>query len=66
MGKYYGFVIKSDDHLFLLDDCTVVHNTESIASFTGYLLDNYPQMRIGIFTPRIQQAEVGKILPLYS
>lgn len=66
VGKYYGFVIKSDDHLFLLDDCTVVHNTESIASFTGYLLDNYPQMRIGIFTPRIQQAEVGKILPLYS
>lgn len=33
--------------------------TESIASFTGYLLDNYPNMRIGIFTPRIQQAEVN-------
>jgi hypothetical protein len=32
VGKYYGFVIKSDDHLFLLDDCTVVHNTESISS----------------------------------
>jgi Terminase-like family. len=33
--------------------------TESIASFTGYLLDNYPGMRVGIFTPRIQQAEIN-------
>lgn len=33
--------------------------TESIASFTGFLLDNYPQMRIGVFTPRIQQAEIN-------
>lgn len=42
--------------------------TESIASFTGYLLDNYPGMRIGIFTPRIQQAEVnvGRISVFYQ
>jgi len=33
--------------------------TESIASFVGFLLDNYPGMRIGIFTPRIQQAELN-------
>jgi hypothetical protein len=33
--------------------------TESIASFVGYLLDNYPNMRIGIFTPRVQQAEIN-------
>lgn len=33
--------------------------TESIASFTGFLLDNYPGMRIGIFTPRVQQAEIN-------
>jgi hypothetical protein len=33
--------------------------TESIASFVGFLLDNYPGMRIGIFTPRIQQAEIN-------
>lgn len=33
--------------------------TESIASFVGFLLDNYPNMRIGIFTPRIQQAEMN-------
>jgi hypothetical protein len=32
--------------------------TESIASFTGFLLDNYPGMRVGIFTPRIQQAQI--------
>lgn len=33
--------------------------TESIASISGYLLDNYPEMRIGIFTPRLQQAEIN-------
>jgi len=68
IGKYYGFVIKSKDHLFLLDDCTVVHNTESIASFSGYLIDNYPQMRVGIFTPRVQQAEVnvGRVATFYQ
>ena len=58
-GDYYGFTIDSEDRLFLLGDYTVTHNTESIASFTGYLLDNYPNMRIGIFTPRIQQAEIN-------
>lgn len=56
---YYGFVLEGNEHRFLLYDCTVTHNTESIASFTGFLLDNYPNMRIGIFTPRIQQAEVS-------
>lgn len=33
--------------------------TESIASMSGYLIDNYPQMKVGIFTPRLQQAEVS-------
>lgn len=40
----------------------VVHNsgkTESISSFCGFLIDNYPQMRVGVFTPRLQQAEVS-------
>ena len=59
VGRYYGFTIDSKDHLFLLSDYTVVHNTESISSFCGYLIDNYPQMRIGVFTPRLQQAEVS-------
>lgn len=42
--------------------------TESIASFAGYLCDNYPTMRIGIFTPRIQQAEVslGRVSVFYQ
>lgn len=42
--------------------------TESIASFAGYLADNYPTMRIGIFTPRIQQAEVslGRVSVFYQ
>ena len=33
--------------------------TESIATFSAYLADNYPTMRVGIFTPKIQQAEVS-------
>lgn len=42
--------------------------TESIASFSGFLADNYPTMRIGIFTPRIQQAEVsvGRVSVFYQ
>lgn len=42
--------------------------TESIASASGYLADNYPTMRIGIFTPRIQQAEVslGRVSVFYQ
>lgn len=59
IGNYYGFSINDNDHLFLLGDYTVTHNTESIACFCGYLIDNFPQMRVGIFTPRQQQAEVS-------
>ena len=59
VDDYYGFTLDSDDKLFMLEDRTVVHNTESISSFCGYLIDNYPMMRIGIFTPRLQQAEVS-------
>jgi hypothetical protein len=33
--------------------------TESIASIVGFLIDNYPGMRVGIFTPKIQQAEIN-------
>lgn len=42
--------------------------TESISSIAGYLADNYPTMRIGIFTPRIQQAEVsiGRVSVFYQ
>lgn len=42
--------------------------TESIASCGGYLCDNYAQMRIGIFTPRIDQAKVsiGRISTFYQ
>ena len=58
-GNYYGFAIDSEDKLFLLGDYTVVHNTESIACFSGFLIDNFPQMRVGIFTPRLQQAEIS-------
>ena len=68
IGDYYGFTINSKDHLFLLGDYTVTHNTESIASIVGFLLDNYSNMRIGIFTPKIQQAEmnVGRTAIFYQ
>ena len=58
-SNYYGFTLDSEDKLFMLEDYTVVHNTESISSFCGFLIDNFPCMRIGIFTPRLQQAEVS-------
>lgn len=58
-ANYYGFTLDSKDKLFMLEDYTVVHNTESISSFCGFLIDNYPQMRIGVFTPRLQQAEIS-------
>lgn len=32
--------------------------TETISSIGGFLSDNYPNMKIGIFTPRLQQAEI--------
>ena len=59
VDDYYGFSLDSEDKLFMLEDYTVTHNTESISSFCGYLIDNYPMMRVGIFTPRLQQAEVS-------
>ena len=48
-----------------------VHNsgkTESVASICGYLCDNYPQMRVGVFTPRLQQAEtdIGRTSLFYQ
>lgn len=55
---YYGFSLRGNNKEFLLADGTVVKNTESIACFCAYLISIYPQMRIGIFTPRVQQAEV--------
>lgn len=55
---YYGFTLKGDNKEFLLADGTVVKNTESIACMASYLICTNPQMRIGIFTPRVQQAEV--------
>ena len=57
--EYFGFSLYGDNKEFLLADGTIVHNTESIACFTSYLISVFPQMRIGIFTPRINQAEVS-------
>lgn len=36
-GNYYGFTIESEDHLFLLGDYTVTHNSETIAVVAGGL-----------------------------
>ena len=68
-GTYYGFTLDDmSNKLFLLADGTVTHNTESVASICGYLCDNYPQMRVGVFTPRLQQAEtdIGRMSMFYQ
>ncbi len=68
-GEYYGFTLDDQSNkLFLLADGTVTHNTESVASICGYLCDNYPQMRVGVFTPRLQQAEtdIGRMSMFYQ
>lgn len=43
-GNYYGFTIDTPDHLFLLGDYTVVHNTESVAAVTGGLMILFPTL----------------------
>lgn len=44
VDDYYGFTIDSPDHLFLLSDYTVVHNTETIASTVCGLMIVLPQL----------------------
>lgn len=43
-GEYYGFTIDADDHLFLLGDYTVTHNTETVALVTGGLMIFLPTL----------------------
>lgn len=44
VGDYYGFTIDSEDHLFLLGDFTVTHNTETVAITVGGLMIILPQL----------------------
>ena len=32
VGEYYGFTLSGNDRMFLLEDCTVVHNTVTFAN----------------------------------
>lgn len=41
---YYGFTIDTPDHLFLLGDYTVTHNTETVAITVGGLMIILPQL----------------------
>lgn len=43
-GDYYGFTIDTEDHLFLLGDYTVTHNTETIAITVGGLMIILPRL----------------------
>lgn len=44
IDDYYGFTIDSEDHLFLLGDYTVVHNTETVALVVGGLMIILPAL----------------------
>lgn len=44
IDDYYGFTIDSEDHLFLLGDYTVVHNTETVALVVGGLMIFLPTL----------------------
>lgn len=44
VDNYYGFTIDSEDHLFLLGDYTVTHNTETVAITVGGLMIILPQL----------------------
>ena len=46
-GTYYGFVIDNPDGLFLLEDCTVVHNTTLIIN----TLKAYPRVCTVVTAP---------------
>jgi PBSX family phage terminase large subunit len=48
-GNYYGFELDGD-HLFLLEDFTVTHNTFSTIQFFKLLLENYKEPIIATVT----------------
>ena len=44
VGEYYGFTLSGPDHLFLLGDFTVTHNTAAVKYIAALL--NYPVLEV--------------------
>jgi hypothetical protein len=71
LGDYYGFTLEEGDRLFLLDDLTVVHNTEVVSFvvmvlgvFLPVLSKYFPELehfkfgcKMGAFAPQLDQVE---------
>lgn len=62
VGEYYGFTIDTEDHLFVLGDYTVTHNTETVSVTVGGLMIILPQLaNMPMFAddPRLQMFKDG-------
>jgi superfamily II DNA or RNA helicase len=60
MGRYYGFELDGPDHLFLLGDFTVTHNTIIFAEMIKRYMEEYPRMRIAVVAHRLELVSQNK------
>ena len=68
-GNYYGFTIDTPDHLFLLGDYTVVHNTEAVAGVTGGIMILFPTLaNMPMFAddPRLSGFKEGVMIGIFA
>lgn len=68
-GSYYGFTIDTPDHLFLLGDYTVVHNTEAVAGTTGGIMILFPTLaNMPMFAddPRLSPFKNGVMIGIFA
>lgn len=64
-GEYFGFVL-SGNHRFLLEDCTVVHNTQVMRELTYNLLTENPEVKIGgLFIEETPEISAEGLMSLY-
>lgn len=69
VGNYYGFTIDSEDHLFLLGDYTVTHNTETVALVNSGLMVILPllaNMPMFASDPRLQPFKSGIMIGVFA
>lgn len=69
VDDYYGFTIDSEDHLFLLGDYTVTHNTETVSITCGGLMIILPQlanMPMFLEDPRLQMFKDGFWIGIFA
>lgn len=68
-GNYYGFTIDTPDHLFLLGDYTVAHNTEAVAGVTGGIMILFPTLaNMPMFAddPRLSGFKEGVMIGIFA